>query len=93
DMVVDVDIDCTSMRSTVPRVRYDVQRLAEDIAGRGWSIEQAAFKAGVSFRTVYRFLYGEFQTVRTIRLMAKALGTRVDTYILRDSDTQSRSEA
>lgn len=69
----------------LPTVRYNAQRLAEDIAARGWSVDECARRARLSYRTLYRFLRGEVQTPRTLVRAAKALGTKPDSYVIREA--------
>lgn len=68
---------------TTRRVRpvFDVERLVSDMVAKGWNDSDLAKAAGVSSPTVMRFKRGEFQTARTIRLFAEALGYSVDRYL------------
>lgn len=69
------------METTEPRVTYNVQRLAEDIAAKGWTKLELARRAGVNDMTVIRFLRGDHQTAPTAKRLAKALGRSVRYYI------------
>ena len=63
--------------------RYDVAKLADDMALRGWLPTDLARSSGVSDMTVSRFLKGEHQTARTADKLAKALGYTVRRYLIR----------
>jgi transcriptional regulator with XRE-family HTH domain len=65
-----------------PKVVYDVQRMAEDMAIRGWTKLDFANAAGVSDMTVIRFLRGEQQTAPMATRLARALGYSTRRYIL-----------
>jgi transcriptional regulator with XRE-family HTH domain len=62
------------MATTAPRFTYDAALMAEDLAGRGWTPKDLAKRAKVADVTVYRFLSGEFQTPKTAKKLAAALG-------------------
>ncbi len=64
-----------------PVLMFDRQRLAEDMAAKGWDIKDLARSADISNRTVYRFLNGEIQTIRTVKKLASALGYSVRRYL------------
>lgn len=80
------------MARMLPLVRYDRQRIAEDIAARGWSVRDAARVSGVGFRTIYRFLHGGAANSKTMGAIAKALGTIPETYIQRDKPEPEGAE-
>ena len=61
---------------------YDVARLRDDIAGRGWLPTDLARTAGVSDMTVRRFLRGERQTAKTAKKLAEALGFSIRRYLI-----------
>jgi transcriptional regulator with XRE-family HTH domain len=63
-------------------VRYNVERMAEDIAARGWHPSGLADRVGVARSTVGRFLSGEFQTAKTAEKLAKGLGYSVRRYLI-----------
>ena len=63
-------------------IRFDTQRLAADMAARGWLKSDLSARADVSPMTVGRFLRGEFQTSRVAAKLAKALGYSVRRYLL-----------
>lgn len=69
--------------SLLPVVTYDLRRIAEDIAGRTWSVRDAARVSGIGYRTLYRFLNGARVNSITITKLCKALGTIPETYIVR----------
>lgn len=62
--------------------RFDTELMAEDLARKGWLPIDLASKAGVAPSTVGRFLNGEFQTARTAKRLADALGYSVRRYIV-----------
>lgn len=64
------------------RVRFDAQRLAEDMALKGWNKGDMAARAGVADMTVIRFLRGERQTASTAKKLAAALGYSVRRYVI-----------
>lgn len=68
-------------RAATP-VRFDAQRMAEDMALRGWTKLDLANEAGVADMTVIRFLRGERQTPKTAKKLALALGYSVRRYLI-----------
>lgn len=64
------------------KVRYDVDRMVEDMALLGFLPTDLARKARVSDMTVSRFLRGEVQTARTAKKLARALGYKSRRYIV-----------
>lgn len=69
-----------------PVIRFDTQRMAEDIALKGWTKVDLAKRARVADMTVIRFLRGERQTGKTAKKLAKALGHPVERYLIRLSE-------
>jgi transcriptional regulator with XRE-family HTH domain len=67
---------------TAPVVAYDLQLLAEDMAGLGLSKYRLAQAAGVADMTVIRVLRGEPTTPATMKKLAGALGRSVHRYIV-----------
>lgn len=65
-----------------PVIRYNTQLLAEDMAAKGWLPMDLAKRSGLAHTTVARFLRGEFQTPKTAKRLATALGTSVRRYLL-----------
>lgn len=65
-----------------PAVRYSADRLAADIAKRGLRATDLARLAGVSDKTVSRFLRAEVQTAPMAKRLAEALGYSVRRYVL-----------
>jgi transcriptional regulator with XRE-family HTH domain len=63
--------------------RYDVAKLRDDMEARGWLPMDLARHADVSHMTVSRFLKGEFQTARTAKKLADALGRSLRRYRVR----------
>lgn len=61
---------------------YDVVRIREDMALRGWLPTNLARAAGVSDMTVSRFLRRDAQTAKTAKKLAEALGYTVDRYLI-----------
>lgn len=62
--------------------QFDTSRMRDDIALRGWQPADLADRAGVARSTVGRFLSGEFQTARTAKKLAKALGYSIRRYLI-----------
>lgn len=63
-------------------VRFDVSKMQQDIAAKGWQATDLADRAKVARSTVSRFLSGEFQTARMAKRLAEALGYSVRRYIV-----------
>lgn len=63
-----------------PKPRFNADRVAADMALKGWNNVDLARAAGISDKTVTRFLSGEVQTAKTAQLMARALGYTVKRY-------------
>jgi lambda repressor-like predicted transcriptional regulator len=55
-------------------VSYDTAQLAADIEARGFTVTAFADRAGITRRTLHRFLAGDTQSPTTAALIAKALG-------------------
>jgi transcriptional regulator with XRE-family HTH domain len=68
---------------SLPKIAYDTQRLAEDMAERGWTMQEFARRAGTADMTVARFLRGERQTAKTCKALATAMGYSPRRYIIR----------
>lgn len=64
-------------------VRYDVERLDEDMAARGWQPIDLARHANVSRMTVSRWRNGDVQTARTTAKLAAAMGYSPRRYLVR----------
>lgn len=62
------------------RARYNVERIVEDMALRGWNNSDLARNAKVSPMTVTRFLRGEAQTAKTADRIARAFGHTIRRY-------------
>lgn len=67
---------------TEPRIHFNTQRMAEDMAIKGWNKLELANHAGVADMTVIRFLRGESQTAATAKKLAKALGFSIRRYLI-----------
>lgn len=78
------------METTGPRVHFNTQLLAEDMAIKGWSKLDLANAADISDMTVIRFLRGENQTAKTARKIARALGYSVRRYIV-SAESEARA--
>lgn len=65
---------------------FNGQLMAEDMASRGWQRKDLARRGRTSAMTVGRFLSGEFQTPRTAKKLAKALGHDVERYLIRSTE-------
>jgi plasmid maintenance system antidote protein VapI len=74
----------TQGHAAKPKVAYDVQRMAEDMALRGWLNTDLARAADVSDMTVTRFLRAEHQTAKTADRLARALGYTIRRYLVRN---------
>jgi transcriptional regulator with XRE-family HTH domain len=75
--------------TSAPRVRFNTQLIAEDMAEKGWTKLDLATQARVSDMTVIRFLRGESQTAPTAKKLADALGHPVRRYITADDVQES----
>ena len=64
-------------------IQFDVAKMREDMAARGWANVDLASAAGISDMTVIRFFRGDHQTNRTAAKIAKALGYSVRRYLVR----------
>ena len=64
------------------RATYDIARLAEDMAARGWLPAELARRAGVSKMTVSRVLRQAAQTAPTMAKLADALGYSTRRYLI-----------
>jgi transcriptional regulator with XRE-family HTH domain len=64
------------------RITYDVARIREDMALRGWMQQDRARSAGVTAQTVTNFLSGHPQTAKTAHKLALALGYTVRRYLI-----------
>ena len=62
------------------RPRFNVERIAEDMALRGWNMGNLAHAADVHLNTIRRFLSGEYQTPKTAERIARALGYPLKRY-------------
>lgn len=80
------------MATLTPRVAFNTQLLAEDMAVKGLNKLELAQKAGVADMTVIRFLRGESQTGKTAKKLARALGQSVERYLIR-ADEKERVSA
>lgn len=60
---------------------FDVARLVEDMATRGWNDSDLARAAGVSSPTVTRFKRGDHRTAKTAERFARALGYSPRRYV------------
>lgn len=65
------------------RITYDVDRIREDMALKGWLGKDLARAADVSEMTVSLFLREERQTAKTAAKLAGALGYTVRRYLRR----------
>lgn len=76
------------MATAATRIEFNTQRVAEDMALKGWSKLDLATRARVSDMTVIRFLRGERQTPQTAKKLARALGYSVRRYLISARDDQ-----
>ena len=77
--------------ATAPK--FDADKLADDLARRGWLPIDLARNANVADMTVYRFLSGEIQTPRTAKKLADALGYSVRRYFISAAREERRLSA
>jgi len=70
------------MSNTIGKTTFDVERMLDDMAIRGWLAIDLARAAGVADMTVYRFLRREAQTNKTAKKLAEALGFSVRRYLI-----------
>jgi transcriptional regulator with XRE-family HTH domain len=70
------------MATAARQIEFDSQRMAEDMALKGWNKLYLAKRAGVADMTVIRFLRGESQTAATAKKLAGALGYSVRRYLI-----------
>lgn len=63
-----------------PKACWNVERITADMALRRWNTGTLAKRAGISHKTVDRFLSGQVQTSKTAGLIADALGYSVKRY-------------
>ena len=61
---------------------YDVARIKDDLAAKGWLPIDLARAANVSHMAVSRFLSGERQTARMAKKLAIGLGYSVRRYLI-----------
>jgi plasmid maintenance system antidote protein VapI len=64
--------------------RYDVRKMRQDLAERGWLPRDLARAAGVSDMTVSRFLNSTRANPRTADRLARALGFTARRYLIRN---------
>lgn len=67
--------------------QFDVPRMQDDMAVRGWLAIDLARRAGVSHMTVGRFFSGERQTARTAKKLAVAIGYSLSRYLVKGAGT------
>lgn len=65
-----------------PRPQWNVERIARDMALRGWSSKDLAKAADISVMRVSRFLNGRHQTSKTAKQIALALGYTTRRYLI-----------
>jgi len=73
-------------------VEYDLTLLRADCAAKGWDAKDLAARAGVSKMRVSRFFDGSFQTAKTAKALADALGRSVRRYILPAKPSDARAK-
>lgn len=67
---------------TRPKATYNVERVTDDMALRGWNQSDLARAARLSNMTITRFLRREAQTAKTDERIARALGYTVRRYLV-----------
>ena len=65
-----------------PRLQFRTDLMLDDLALKGWSKFELSRRAHVSDQTVFRFFNGEFQTAKTCKKLADALGRSTRRYII-----------
>lgn len=77
------------MKNTRPRARYDLRRLTDDMAAKGWMMFDLAREAGVHNVTVTRFFRAKnpVQTPKTAKKLSRALGRSPGYYLIRNEKT------
>jgi transcriptional regulator with XRE-family HTH domain len=63
--------------------QFDVAKMRDDMAEKGWLPTDLAKESGLSDMTVSRFLKGERQNPRTAKKLAEALGRTTRRYLIR----------
>lgn len=71
-----------SNKMHIRKPTYDVDKLQDDMALKGWLPVDLADAAGVADMTVYRFLRRESQTAKTAKKLAEALGYSIRRYLI-----------
>jgi len=71
------------------RVSYDLSKIREDMALRGWNARDLARIAGVSQSGVSKFLRNQAQTAKMATKLATALGFGVRRYLISARDRMS----
>ncbi len=79
-----------SPRPAAP-IQFDAQRMAEDMALKGWNKLELSKRAGVADMTVIRFLRGQGQTAPTAKKLAAALGYSVRRYLISSRESVAHS--
>lgn len=70
------------MLDTSRKPTYDVEKMLDDMALKGWLPADLARHAKVADMTVYRFLARKGQTAKTATKLAAALGYSVRRYLI-----------
>ncbi len=65
---------------------FDVVRMQDDMAAKGWQATDLASRAKVAVSSVTRFFSGESRTAPMAKKLAKALGYSLSRYLIRASD-------
>lgn len=65
-----------------PKLKFDTQRLLEDMALRGWEQKDLAAASGLSAMTISRFLRAESQTVKAATRIAGGMGYAIRRYLV-----------
>jgi transcriptional regulator with XRE-family HTH domain len=68
------------MGTTKTRPRFNADRIAADMALKGWNNRDLARAASVSDMTITRFMRGDAQTAKTAERIARSLGYSVKRY-------------
>lgn len=72
--------DLSTVARMKPKAVWNVERITADMSLRGWNTHALAQAAGLSVKTVDRFLRGQVQTPKTAAAISIALGHATKRY-------------
>ena len=73
-------------RPAPARPRFNVSRIIDDAASKGWNQRQLGLRAGLASSTMSRFITGQNQTPKVAVRLAKALGQSLERYLVRGAE-------